>query len=425
MSFSQSAWSTWDESWYRKTSDPRYAVGRKRIDAVWNSACDEIVRRYVATYGTFFTAFFDALQAEVEALTQTNLPHTHYGPYFATRAWEMRDTREFWRTSYEAVKNLTYRCATCESRDLLVNAHPDLVRRHWTDMTVCRPCDYVLRRYAGMGPAVLELVPELMRMRRLTARRCDLCGATFSLPDSEALSIFQSTCVDAIYPNLFAGVCPECSRGALHDCSEGSPEDHLARLYDLFLHTGRVPTQDLTTLIYSCRDADSVLQLVRLLQKTRTPKGYAEEFGSFLGALIASGILPEGSRKLLIGTMVLAKDGHVCLSVAEKEVDDFLSDHGLAHEKEVRYPGCNLRCDWEVFTGSDSRVFIEYFGMMNNPDYARRAEEKIDLAQRSGIELVTLYPDADWAGKLADKLLTPSTRMPTADIPSPGDGLAQ
>jgi hypothetical protein len=31
-----------------------------------------------------------------------------------------------------------------------------------------------------------------------------------------------------------------------------------------------------------------------------------------------------------------------------KEIDDYLSSHGIPHEKEVGYPGCARRCDWEI-----------------------------------------------------------------------------
>jgi hypothetical protein len=233
-------------------------------------------------------------------------------------------------------------------------------------------------------------LPPLMRSLEET-RRCelywrsfDLRGRTFTYASS------GSKFVDLLYPNLFARVGPRCVADAFRAYQGGGRQTHLARLYDLFLLTGRVPIQDFDSLFYACRDHDRILRLIKLLKRTRTPRGYAEEFGSFFAALVAAGILPKGSKKMMIGTMVLAKDGHVCLSIPEKEMDDFLSDYHVAHDKEVRYPEYNFRCDWEVFTGRDRRVFIEYFGLMGNPDYARRAHEKIALAGSVGIELVAL-----------------------------------
>jgi len=404
MSYYGPTFANIESGWYRETSDPNYTVERTRIDAVWNNACDEIVRRYVSSYGTFFTAFEDDMLHEVEDATATDLGGIRYHCYyFATRAWEMQDTRRRWvESDIEANRHL-YRCTTCEGRVCLADAHPDLIRRHGIDLQVCRPCDYVLRRYEGLGRSVLERVPSLMRSRT-ESRQCELCGGSFDLRyDSYAYQSAGLTTVDVLYPNLFARVCPRCSEGALRDYRRGSGKTHLARLYDLFVFTGKVPTQDLGSLMYVCRERETILWLVDMLKQTRSPSGFAEEFGSFFAALVASGILPDGSRKMLIGTMILAKDGHLCLSIPEKEIDDFLSDHGLAHDKEVPYPSCSLRCDWEVFTEPNRRVFVEYFGLMSNRDYARRAQEKIELAQQAGIELVALYPDGDWGSVLLDR----------------------
>lgn len=390
--------------WYRKTSDPNYAIDRARIDAVWNTTCDEIIRRYVSSYGTFFTAFEEDILHEIEDATTADLGGIRYsGYYFATRAWEMQDTRQRWATSDIEARNHFYRCITCNNTVCLVDAHPDLIRRHGLDLHVCRPCDYVLRRYEGLGPSVLERVPSLMRSRP-ESRQCELCGNSFNLQsDSYAYQFSGSTTIDILYPNLFAQVCPRCLEKSLRDYKRGNGKTHLARLYDLFVFTGRVPTQDLGSLMYVCRERETILRFVDILKRTRSPSGFAEEFGSFFAALVASGILPDGSKKMLIGTMSLASDGHLCLSIPEKEIDDFLSNHGLAHDKEVLYPDRSLRCDWEVFSESNHRVFIEYFGLMSNRDYARRAHVKIELAKKAGIELVALYPDNDWESVLVDR----------------------
>jgi hypothetical protein len=405
MSYYGPAFANIQSGWYRSTSDPNYADDRDRINAVWDSSCDEIIRKYVSRYGTFFTAYDEDILMEVERASATNLKGRvrYYMYFFATRAWEMEDTRQQWLLSHRETECRSYRCATCESTIRLVDTHPELIRRYGIDLQVCRTCDYVLRRYDGLGQSVLAQVPALMRSLA-EARPCELCRHSFDLQSHTfTYQSSGSKFVDLLYPNLFAQVCPKCFDGAFRDYRRGRSRAHLARLYELFLLTGRVPTQDFDALFYSCRDHDSILRLIELLKKTRTPHGYAEEFGSFFAALVASGILPDGSKKMMIGTMVLAKDGHLCLSIPEKEIDDFLCNHGLAHDKEASYPDCGFRCDWEVFAGRDRRVFIEYFGLMGNPDYAHRAHEKIALARSVGIELVPLYPDSDWMTILSDK----------------------
>lgn len=57
--------------------------------------------------------------------------------------------------------------------------------------------------------------------------------------------------------------------------------------------------------------------------------------GSYFKLLLKSGLVPEGTRHMRLGTMVLAKDGDMCFSLAEREIDDWMSKNGIVHEKEI------------------------------------------------------------------------------------------
>ena len=138
-----------------------------------------------------------------------------------------------------------------------------------------------------------------------------------------------------------------------------------------------------------------MIGLFKILQKLRSPHGFVEECGSFFAALVCSGILPTGSQRMPIGTRVLAKDGHLCLSLPEKDIDDFLFRNDLRHSKEVSYPGSRMRADWEIF-GGQKRIFVEYFGLSGRHAYDEKLKRKIDNARSHGIELVTLHPTSDW-----------------------------
>ena len=103
------------------------------------------------------------------------------------------------------------------------------------------------------------------------------------------------------------------------------------------------------------------------------------------------------------GYMCLAKDGHVCNSYSEKLIDDWLSDHAIDHEKEPNYPvdelvnpKAKLRADWKI-----ENILVEYFGMMGQKVYRNKAQKKIDLVEKSGLDLICLYPK-----DLNDKSLT-------------------
>jgi hypothetical protein len=86
--------------------------------------------------------------------------------------------------------------------------------------------------------------------------------------------------------------------------------------------------------------------------------------------------------------MVLAKDGHECLSLAEKTVDDLLFENGISHEKEPHYPGAMYRADWKIVI-SGKEIYIELFGLDGQPNYMRRKTEKLLYAKQNGMELVT------------------------------------
>ena len=87
--------------------------------------------------------------------------------------------------------------------------------------------------------------------------------------------------------------------------------------------------------------------------------------------------------------MVIAHDGHECLSLAEKTIDDLLFDHSISHEKEPRYPGADYRGDWKLIAGG-TEVFIELFGLDGEPNYTKRKREKLAYAEQAGMTIVAL-----------------------------------
>ena len=87
-------------------------------------------------------------------------------------------------------------------------------------------------------------------------------------------------------------------------------------------------------------------------------------------------------------------DGHTCLSLDEQRIDDWLHVHDLDHEREPNYPQHpsfnptgKRRADWKV-----REIFIEYFGLVGDPEYEKKMDEKILLAQEFNIPLIAIYP---------------------------------
>jgi hypothetical protein len=110
-------------------------------------------------------------------------------------------------------------------------------------------------------------------------------------------------------------------------------------------------------------------------------------FGSWFEALLAAGILEDGTRKNSRGIQCLAKDGDVCYSLGEKTIDDLLYSMKIKHKKECKYPESNFRSDFLV-----NNIHIEYFGLIGNKEYDKKMRDKIKLCNKHGLKLLAIYP---------------------------------
>ncbi|QEU83489.1 hypothetical protein [Streptomyces viridosporus] len=119
-----------------------------------------------------------------------------------------------------------------------------------------------------------------------------------------------------------------------------------------------------------------------------------------------AGLLTDGVRTSM-GTATTATDGHLCRSLFERHVDDFLHHRGVAHEPEPAYPRhpelntTGLRADWRLADGT----FVEALGLMTKEAYAAKVARKRELARHHGLRLVTVTAEdlgrlpeifADW-----------------------------
>ncbi|HIG94460.1 MAG: hypothetical protein QT05_C0025G0004 [archaeon GW2011_AR13] len=120
---------------------------------------------------------------------------------------------------------------------------------------------------------------------------------------------------------------------------------------------------------------------------------YKDKFGNWLRVLILAGVLEGYVRKTARGTFCIAEDGHLCLSMKEKAIDDWLSKNSFNHEKEPKYPrdeefnpNQNMRGDWKV-----ENYYIEYFGLAGSEDYDKKSEIKRKLCSKYKINLIEIH----------------------------------
>lgn len=252
----------------------------------------------------------------------------------------------------------------------------------------------VLMYFAASRAQVMGITKKI---RKPKWKICPLCSKRF-VEDSLPVPLVQRLGIDHL------DFCAPCLSESLFQSSPTlSEEQVLSYLRDLADTLQRVPNQNFGEGVYDLQGLDyqERLALFQLLKKKPNVHRVKELFGSWLKALVEAGVLENGTRRTSRGTQCLAKDGHVCLSLGEKTIDDFLHSHGIAHEKEPHYPERNFRADFLV-----DGIFIEYFGLKGNPDYDAKTRLKQRICKKHGIRLISIYPsDLVSLKKLRNQLL--------------------
>ena len=103
-----------------------------------------------------------------------------------------------------------------------------------------------------------------------------------------------------------------------------------------------------------------------------------------------------------------ALDGHLCDSISELLIDNWLHKNNIPHRRDVHYPGTHHKADWEIIS-KNQKIFVEYFGLANDsPRYDRAVKEKKELCRKHKIKLIEiyhwdLYTNKNLHNKLKDK----------------------
>jgi|APSaa5957512622_1039677.scaffolds.fasta_scaffold36419_2 hypothetical protein len=237
-------------------------------------------------------------------------------------------------------------------------------------------------------------------IRKPKWKKCLLCNENF-IESSLPQPLVQRFGIDHLC------YCSPCLRDTVLQNSGNSKlskQKILAFLKDLADVLGKVPTQSFGEGIadFHFMDDQQRLAVLKVLQRKPQISRVKEIFGSWLKALLEAGILEDGTRKTARGIQTIARDGHVCLSLGEKTIDDYLFGNGIPHEIEPRYPEGNYRADFLV-----NAVFIEYFGLEGNPEYDAKTKLKQRLCRKHGIRLISIYPEDLISIKKLDRKMAP------------------
>lgn len=113
-------------------------------------------------------------------------------------------------------------------------------------------------------------------------------------------------------------------------------------------------------------------------------------FGSWNNALMEAGLTPHRSlnQRMYKRRLCIAKDAHVCNSVSELLIDNWLYKRNIDHQKETAYPKGKFTADWSL----SKNTFVEYFGLASDSRrYDQEIQKKRQICEEYGINLVEIY----------------------------------
>lgn len=108
-------------------------------------------------------------------------------------------------------------------------------------------------------------------------------------------------------------------------------------------------------------------------------------FGTWNKAVEAAGFKPN---PVIFANKFIAKDGHICDSLSEKIIDDWLSKRKISHERNVHYLNTKFTADFKV-----KNIYIEFFGLHNElKRYDQLMKIKLNIIKEHNLKLIALYP---------------------------------
>lgn len=240
-------------------------------------------------------------------------------------------------------------------------------------------------------------------VRKPKKNKCPVCGDDFS-EDEIPPSVVRHLGINQI------DICIKCIGG---NFLQGTGNDNLSKeeiiswIRELSRETGIIPSQQFFGSLsqLTLLSTKERLVLVRLARRKPTIRRVKSLFGSWLHTLTEAGVLQDGTRETSYGTQSIAKDGHICLSIGEKTIDDYLFRNGITHEKEPVYPEGNYRADFKI-----GDYLVEYFGLAGDEGYDQKIEEKKRIAKIHGVNMICIFPKDLVSEKQLEKKLNPAMR---------------
>ena len=319
------------------------------IKKYWSNECDTELRKFLSKYGFFSDKAFVNLKLE-EVIGRETLSEFKY---------ELNKKSSSFKIKLCGCYNLYGHPGTYSVRDSI-------------------PADWIPILYAESLKYKWKLKPDIR------VKKCKYCGKEF-------IPILPNRIENIVKFYPINNSINEVNFCAMHfPPLEKYDKNSLNRIKKLVDVIGFIPSSNFHTDYNYLKGLDKKVfeKAIILLNDIPGFQSLKDEYSSWLNVLVEAGVLTRNILKTPRGYMCLAEDGHLCRSLGEKNIDDWLYSNGIPHEREVRYPGSKaFRADWKV-----GEYFIEYWGLKGQEDYDEKMEIKKKLAQKYGISLISITP---------------------------------
>lgn len=155
-----------------------------------------------------------------------------------------------------------------------------------------------------------------------------------------------------------------CSARCRSDALSISKEELIYRIKEFYKQHGRVPVK---------REMNGIYKPAR------------KYFGTWNYAIEVAGFRPN---PIMFADKCIANDGHICDSLAEKLIDDYLYGKNIQHQRCIPYPNSECTADFKI-----GDTLVEYFGLAGEHkryDELRRIKQK--MAKKYRLNLIEVYP---------------------------------
>ena len=157
------------------------------------------------------------------------------------------------------------------------------------------------------------------------------------------------------------------------------------RTYCSFRCRGKAQVINKQEIIEQIKDFYKNYGRVPLKREFKHPRAARERFGTWNKAIQVAGFKPN---PVLFADNCIANDGHICNSIAEKIIDDYLFEKGVSHERNVSYPEGTYTADFGI-----NNKLIEYFGLAGeHKRYDELRKIKKRIVKKYTLQFIEIYP---------------------------------